>query len=487
MPLFVTLAAVTTLPADVVTSQDPDPVACDRVDAVRGVQPSVAVVMVACLWWLIAAPRMWGGRDVGAVSIGLVLTGLATLAVRPHRYLPARFIGFAMGVSGAAVAVALLSPTGWAGASTAASYVAASWTVVAVAAAVVRDRRIADLVLLLVCAGAIVEVAEAWLPWWGGNSAAAPISGTFYWYDPFAAFLIAGSVIGFSVWLGRRGPVAVFGLMGFTLGSVGLVYSTSRAAGACFALAVVALGLANVFRRRLAGAMRVAAGIGVTTFCIWAVAGPPFFSHRTLPFAGTAARASGQSLSQNGGYRMDFWHEAIGVFSRHPLTGGGYHSLASGSIGHVPQSWPLSPLAHNGYLQAVSDGGLLLGVPFLLAVAGICGWVIASLVQSVRRRDFSTVAFVLPLSVGALLAHSLVDFDWSYAANLTMVAILSGVLGGSRLAGRRPDHSVRRSRMLGAAVIAGVVVSGVAATAAWHGDLRQSLPMSQSADLGSSR
>ena len=53
--------------------------------------------------------------------------------------------------------------------------------------------------------------------------------GTFYWWDPFAAFLLTGTVIGLSFWLRRTGPVALFGLVGCMLGTIGLVYSTSRA------------------------------------------------------------------------------------------------------------------------------------------------------------------------------------------------------------------------------------------------------------------
>jgi hypothetical protein len=87
----------------------------------------------------------------------------------------------------------VLAPTGWAGATTAAGYVCASWTVIAVAAVVARSPRTEDLLLVAVVAGVLVEMAEAWLPWWGGANPAAPITGTFYWYDPFAAFLIAGT------------------------------------------------------------------------------------------------------------------------------------------------------------------------------------------------------------------------------------------------------------------------------------------------------
>ena len=192
-------------------------------------------------------------------------------------------------------------------------------------------------------------------------------------------------------------------------------------------------------------------------------------------------------MGQNGGYRMDFWREAIGVFDRHPLAGGGYHSLATASAGHVPTTWPLSPLAHNGYLQVLSDGGLLLGVPFLCAALVVAWWVVSALVAAGRQRDSSTLGLVVPLALGALLAHSAVDFDWSYAADFLVVAVLAGILAGNRWAARSPQVSRPASRWLTGAVIAGVVLTGVAAGAAWSGDLRQSLPITHAASSGAVR
>lgn len=447
----------------------------------------VAVVLAACAWWLLVAPRLGGGRSAGAVTGGAILTGLATLAIQPHRYVPRGAIWLALAVSAAAFGVALTAPSGWAGATVAASYVCVSWTVVAVAAAAVRDARVPNLILFLLVAGVLVEVAESWLAWWGGSDASHPIIGTFYWYDPFAAFLLTGAVIALSFWLRRSGPVAAFGLLGAMLGTIGMIYSTSRAACACFAVAVACVCLCHAISRGLVGLRRALIGLAATAFVVWGIAGPPFFAHRSLPFAATSARtAAGQSLGQNGGYRLDFWREAIGVFHRHLLTGAGFHSLASAAVGHVPRTWPLSPLAHNGYLQVLSDGGLLLGVPFLLAVAFIAWYVVSALVGTVRRRDFSTSSLVVPLCLGALLAHSAVDFDWSYAADFAVVAILSGLVLATRWSRSQPPRRPSGSRLVAAAVLVGVALTGLAASAAWHGDFKQSLPIGHVSSSGGS-
>jgi O-antigen ligase len=487
MPNNVTLAPVTAPPTAAVPCSlpEPDPHALGR----RRPDLALSTVVVACAWWLVAAPRFWGGRSAGAVTVGAILTALALLAIQPQRYLPARAIWSALAVSASALGVAALAPTGWGGAATAASYVCVSWTVVAVAAAVVRNARVVNLLLLLVVVGVLVEVGESWLAWWGGADAGRPIIGTFYWYDPFAAFLVAGTLIALSLWLRRRGPVAALGLVTFTLGTVGLVYSTSRAAGACFALGVVVVFVAQLIANGRLGVLRALVAVAVMAGSVWAISGPPFFAHRVTPFGGTAARASGQSLGQNGRYRVDFWREALGVFDRHPITGGGFHSLATESAGHVPHSWPLSPLAHNGYLQVLSDGGLLLGLPFLIVALGVMWWVVSSLAAAIRRRDSSTLGLAVPLGLGALLAHSAVDFDWSYAADFLVVAVLTGLLAGARWRSLPSSTTGPRpvSRWLTGAVAVGVILTGIAAVAARSGDLRQSLPTAHPASIGVSQ
>jgi O-antigen ligase len=390
---------------------------------------------------------------------------------------------FALWISAAAIAVAVFAPTGWSGATTAASYVCAAWIAVVVAAGIVRDRRLVDVVVALVVVGTLVEVAESWLAWWGGESAASPMIGTFYWHDPLAAFLIPGSLIGLSLWLRRSGALSVLGLFGLMLGSIGLVYSTSRAADACFAAGALAVIGANLVERKLAGLRKAGWAIGLTAVSVWGIAGPPFFPHRSLPFAGTAARSSGQSLDQNGGCRLDFWREALGVFGRHPVTGGGYHSLATATAGHNPNGWPVSPLAHNGYLQALSDGGLLLALPFLAAVVVVCWWVLRACGSAIHRREFSTAGFAIPVAIVVMLLHSAVDFDWSYAADFALVAILVGVVAGKRFAaeprdGRDAEDRSRLRMIAVAGAVIGVGLLGLGAAAAHGGDVRQSLPIS---------
>jgi hypothetical protein len=379
--------------------------------------------------------------------------------------------------------VAATAPTGWAGAANAASYVCVAWTTVCVAAAVIRDPAIVRPLLGLLVVGVMVEMEEAWLSWWGGEDPTRPIIGTFYWWDPLAAYLIPGAAIGYAAFLRGRRHVAALGLAGFALGTVGLAYSTSRAAGVCFAVAVLVLSAAHL-RDGWRSVKRVAIGLGSAAVVAWAVGGPPFFPHHDggfahTPIAGTVARGSGESLGQNGEYRLQFWREAWHVFERHPVVGGGYHSLGTESLGHVPDGWARSPLAHSGYLQAVSDGGLVLSIPFLLGCGAIAVFVLIALVSAVRRRDFSVTSLAVPLVLGAMLVHSAVDFDWSYPADFVLTGILAGLVAGQRWRSRPQSSSMRT--LVACGVLVGVVTLGVGAAASWSGDLRLSLPVSQGA------
>lgn len=439
-----------------------------------------AAVLVNAGWWAIAVAREWGGRGPVVVSIGLLLTAAAVVATRPDRIVGRGLLALATGVSGAAFAVAATAPTGWRGAPAAATYAGVSWTLVATAAAVRRDHRVADLAVLTIVSASAIEVAEAWLPWWGGRNPTAPMSGTFYWYNPFAAFLVPGALLGLWWWLhgdpGRR----VLGLFAGTLAAVGIVYSTSRATAVCWLVGLLGILAVYPWTGASGKRWRLPTGVAVTGVGVALVAGPPFFPHWVGPFAGTHARAVTQSLGQNGGYRLDFWREAVHVFQRWPVTGGGYHSLATASAGHVPAGWPLSPLAHNGYLQALCDGGLVLGVPFL-AGAVIVGWIaLRMIVRSVRRRDFGLLSFAVPLCLLAMLAHSVVDFDWSYPADFLLTALLAGVVVGCAES-RAGRHQRPRSWPSIAAVVVAVPLLLLGAWAARHGDSGRSLPITASA------
>lgn len=451
--------------------------------------PPFALPLLALAWWLIAGARATGGRGPYVVTIGLGLTLAAVVAPNGVRRAPRAIVWGAVWMSVAAVLVALTAPTGWAGAANAADYVGMAWLAVAIAGARAGDAQgdVGRLVCVVAAVAVAVEFAEGWLAWWGGRNPAAPMLGTFYWHDPFAAFMAAGALLSLALWLTERGPIAMLGMLGFALGSTGVVFSTSRAAQAMFGLCLLAgvaaiVTVARSLWRRALAAGAVAAAVSLL------ISGPPFFPHWQWFGAGTAARGSAQSLAQNGGYRLQFWHEALSLFARHPLTGGGFHSLATLTIGHVPAGWALSPLAHNGYLQALSDGGLVLGIPVAVGAALAALLALRSLWSALRGRSLSPQRFGVPLAVLFLLGHSFVDFDWSYPVVMVLTGALAATLVRPLPATESEPGSGRARNWtwsIAAAALFAVAVVVPTGLSAWHGDLQLSLPAGTHAAPGS--
>lgn len=437
--------------------------------------------LVATAWWLIYVTSHWAGRDAPSVTVGAALVAVAVLLVRPYRVLPPLAVYTATAVSVAAFVVPLTAPSGWAGAPDGAMYACGAWLAVTVAAVVVTWSSARLWLLLLVAASAAIQFKSGWTAWWGGKDPTQPMWGTFYWYNPYAIFLVPGGLVGLALWIWRKRLIAVLGVFAFAFASMGVVYSTSRASLAVFVLGFALIGITALVgseRRRAARQLVLAAVIAAAA--AYFVGGPPFFPHRASPLAGEQARSTGQSLGQNGGYRLDFWHEALTAFRRHPLTGGGYKSLVHESIGHVPKGWPLSPYAHNGYLQPLAEGGLILGVPFLLAVCAIALLCLRTLFRGLVRRQVGGETVAVAIALGMVMLHSGVDFDWTYAADFGMFAILSGLVVGLTLRDRdRPDSTgygrVARYALVGCLLV-GVGTLGLSAWVQRDGNHTVNLP-----------
>jgi O-antigen ligase len=433
----------------------------------RHAGPASAVVATA--WWLVEVTRAWGGRNAPSVTVGAALIAVSLLLVRPERILPRLPLVLASVLSVVAFVIPLIAPSGWAGAPDAAPLVSGAWLTLVVAAVIVSRPDAKTWFLLVIAASAGIEFMSGWLAWWGGEDPTAPMIGTFYWHNPFAAFLAPGGLVALGFWVWRTRVLATLGLISFALATVGVVYSTSRATLACFVLGLVLVGAAAVVHkprwraiRRLTGAVVVAVG---STFLI---AGPPFFPHRASPLAATQARAATESLGQNGFYRLDFWREALAVFWRHPLIGGGYKSLVAESVGHVPKGWPLSPYTHNAYLGVLAKGGLLLGVPYLLAMGLVAAVVVRTLWLGVVRRRIPAENVAIAAALACVMLHAGVDFDWSYAANFAMASTLAGLLIGLTLRDRPKPSPPKYGRMARAALVGCLVIGvGTLGVSAW--------------------
>jgi O-antigen ligase len=263
------------------------------------------------------------------------------------------------------------------------------------------------------------------------------------------------------------------------------VLSTSRATMGLLilgwlAVAVVAIVIAVGARGRVLAAVRVLSLGAVATLVTVLLPGPPLFAHRVSALASTASRAQGESIDQNGGYRADFWRQAVKVFQHHPLTGGGFDSFGREAAKLEPHG-AHSALVHSGFLQPLSDGGLLLGVPFLLACVVVCLGLLRRVLPSVWRADGGLVSLTAVGSL-ALAAHSAVDFDWTYPSLMAMSAVLAAIaLAWSPAAPSTPAVAGPYRAQVACAVL--VVAALVLAQQAVPGGWRLTAPPSHTASV----
>jgi O-Antigen ligase len=426
-----------------------------------------AAMLALLAIWAIPFTRAAGGRGVHTE----LLFAAALLVVLPSMQVwraASWSVALAALVAVVALLVCVFSPSGWYGSDVAAGYAIAGAAFVA-GRRYVRavDRR--NLVAVAVCLAGLYQFEQAFVVWWRSGSSSTEMSGTFGWHNPYAAFLLPGAVIGLGLVATRRSPWNIVGWASVPACTTGIVLSSSRATMAALVVAwvlVFVLGLrGKAVLSRAFGVLALSAGV------LFALPSRLFFPHYSSPLAATSIRAaSNQSLAQNGVYRTQFWREALDVAVHRPFVGGGFHTLATASVFYAPSDWARSPLAHDGYLQAFSDGGLLLGVPFLIAVVVVLLWAWRPVSGALRRwkngsEDVAQMSIAVALL--AAFAHSAVDFDWSHPAILVEVALLAACLAPIAAPAR-----VRRPAVSAVALVAlgGVLAVSIPALHQWQID-----------------
>ncbi len=136
-----------------------------------------------------------------------------------------------------------------------------------------------------------------------------------------------------------------------------------------------------------------------------------------------------------GGGRLMAWRGTLEMIAAHPWLGTGPGSYATTFPAFQPPGTTGRFFyAHNDYLQAVADLGLL----FL----AVLGWLLIALALTAATRLASrsrqTRAFSLGALIGmvAILIHSVVDFNLHLPANAALFAVLAGILAAGRTRSR---------------------------------------------------
>lgn len=426
----------------------------------RAVAEGAAAGLAAVGWGLWLAHASGGRAGLALVPALLSLVPALLLVARRIRPLAAVVL-----LAPGAVALALqpLSITGWQGLDDAATWGYAGLLALVVAGCATTAHRRRWVAVAVVAVG-LQQLAQGWWSWYGGGLRSAAMVGTFFWHNPFAAFVLAAALMALvlSLTSTRRGwPWSVAaGLLGS-----GVVLSGSRATLALLVLAF-AVVLVVVVRSRTGLVRWGVAAVGVPV-AAWALA---------LPLTGADAvggslAARGLDTSVSTSIRADYYRAALDLWQRHVWSGAGFGSYDSAGQHLMPLDAPATSLVHNGWLQVGVDGGLVWLLPVLVVtVAPLLAAALAVLDLRRRGRDADRVLLAgAGLAVIALWAHAMVDFDWSYPALLGMYAVLGGLVAGRWL--RRPATDatgpdvVRRRRVgpLAAVVALVAVLLGVAA------------------------
>lgn len=217
-----------------------------------------------------------------------------------------------------------------------------------------------------------------------------------------AAIVLAGATLA-GAWLsGSRGAVIATGMGLFAL--------------------IVALVRGGEIRRA------APALIGVALAAIVTLAG---LEAMVQSDAGQPLTTRDQSAVGNLSERMGYWQAAVGMAGSRPLTGWGPGSYRWASLPHYPGDTGLTASAHNEYLEAVGETGLIGAAPVWFAAITLA--ILAALVM-VRKprsavpsaRRAGAVAAVAGVAVLGL--HAGLDFDWDYPVLMALLAMGGAVL-----------------------------------------------------------
>ena len=128
------------------------------------------------------------------------------------------------------------------------------------------------------------------------------------------------------------------------------------------------------------------------------------------------------------GGRIPIWRDTLAVIRDFPLAGSGLNTYGTATMVYQTQIRQLHfQEAHNDYLQLAAEGGVLLGIPILVAL-GI-------FVRDVRRRfrEAPKEGMTYWLRVGAVIglvsiaAQSLVEFSLQMPGNAALFAVMAAI------------------------------------------------------------
>ena len=215
-------------------------------------------------------------------------------------------------------------------------------------------------------------------------------------------------------WLASRaGSTAV--LVGLCLFVMAVAVLFTGSVSGALALLVVCWA----FSRRLTGPGRRLARTVLTALPLAALA--------WVGFAAVGTEVAAASWSDLGG-RVPIWRDTVRMVGDFPLTGAGWNTYGIAMLAYQtirPQVHVVE--AHNDYLQLAAEGGLLVGLPVLIALVVFVREVRARFRQTEDDPRIHWLRVGAVAGLIALLTQSLVDFSLQMPGNAVLFALLAAI------------------------------------------------------------
>jgi O-antigen ligase len=235
------------------------------------------------------------------------------------------------------------------------------------------------------------------------------------------------------LWLSSREASKTL-LAGFAIAvmAIAIVATASRSGSICLALVIVMFGSWMV-RRQISGARKMIAFAYLLAVLLAAVS-LGGLEILVLRFYGT-------SWSNVDG-RLDVWRDTMRIVRDFPLTGTGLNTYGIAML-HYQTVHDGSQYieAHNDYLQILSEGGVLLGVPILLALLLFVREVWRRFREGVDDTATYWLRAGAVTGVGAIAIQSFADFTLQMPGAATLFVVLVAI------AIHRPFQGARHSAL----------------------------------------
>jgi len=197
-------------------------------------------------------------------------------------------------------------------------------------------------------------------------------------------------------------------------------------------VAILALAGTSTVGPRARAAVAAVFFFGVLGLVAWIGSDPVMSRFETL----------GQEYNLSGQSRVSIWHDTLGLIRQHPFLGTG---LGSFFVAYTSVQTAFLNLlvehAHCDYLEVATE----LGLPGAILVFGSIFWVLA---QSARRygkleeRFDKAVSLACIGSIGAILVHSLADFNLYIPANALLFTMILAMAWSSAHPESRPRREI---------------------------------------------